>query len=597
MIAALICGRAENAPFPGRNTFPLLGRPLMVYPLLAAAHCRQVDRLFLTTDDVGMMQVGRHHSAEIIERPPELRAAETSLEEILLHGYRDIVRKTGSDLEMLVVLLANAPTVTGDLINQGIEMMRADPALDAVLTVSRQNAVAPPHALKLAGNGLLTSWLDLPRENFPDAYFPTALLWILRPLSFFARPSPAARPNEIVNTAAQRVAPLVHEGYGDVDFAWQIPAVEDWLRRHGFTEEKTPYGRPQSKTDGATDGEPRRARGKPRSFSTPVERRVLITTVPFCGVNRRALDLLDRSGIEYVVNPLGRRLKEAELQDMIRDFGILIAGTEPITANVLAAAPHLRLISRVGIGLDSVDLSEARDRGILVTYTPDAPAPAVADLTIGLIIALLRHISEADRQLRNGVWHRFMGRRLSELTVGVLGVGRVGKRVIQHLAGGFQGVRILANDLEPDLKFGMTHDIQWVEKEFLYQTSDVITIHLPLTPLTRHLITARELTQMKSSAVLINTARGPIVNEQDLAESLRSDRLAGAAIDVFEREPYAGELTTLNRCVLTCHMGSMSEDCRARMELESVEEVLRFLNGEPLRRIVPEFEYEWVGEK
>jgi D-3-phosphoglycerate dehydrogenase len=319
--------------------------------------------------------------------------------------------------------------------------------------------------------------------------------------------------------------------------------------------------------------------------------RVLITTVPFGQHCPDALDRLRHEGIEYTLNPLGRRLTEHELADLIGDFDLLIAGTEPITARVLAAAPKLRLISRVGIGLDSVDLLAARARGIAVSYTPDAPAPAVAELTLGLMIALLRHVGPADRSLRTGTWRRMMGQRLDGLTVGVVGAGRVGRRVIRMVRAAFPSTTMLATDLLPDPAFGREHRVQWVEPPAIYAGADIVTIHVPLTASTRNMVAARELAQMKPSAFLINTARGGIVNERDLAQALRAGRLAGAAVDVFDEEPYRGELAELDNVLLTCHMGSMSIDCRMRMEIEATDEIVRFARNEPLIRLVPDEEY------
>src|SRR5207247_4750905 len=142
------------------------------------------------------------------------------------------------------------------------------------------------------------------------------------------------------------------------------------------------------------------------------------------------------------------------------------------------AAPSLRLIARVGIGLDYVDLEEERKRGIAVTYTPDAPAPAVAELTIGLMIDLLRHISRADRMMHSKQWKRLLGCRLDGLTIGVVGVGRVGKRVIRILKGGFPNVSILANDLEPDHSFGKPFDVVWTGKSKLFAECDIITLYI-----------------------------------------------------------------------------------------------------------------------
>src|SRR5436309_2018015 len=320
--------------------------------------------------------------------------------------------------------------------------------------------------------------------------------------------------------------------------------------------------------------------------------KVLISTVPFGSVpNHDPLGLLEAARVRYQLNPFGRRLTEPELVELIHDVSILIAGTEPITSEVMEAAPQLRLIARVGIGLDSVDLEAARMRGIAVTYTPEAPAPAVAELTVGLMLDLLRSISRADRLMHSKHWKRFLGRRLDGLTVGVLGVGRVGKRVIRILRGGFPNVVILANDIQPDYPFGKEFGVRWMEKSELYSESDIVTLHLPLTPATKRLISEREISLMKPSAFMINTSRGGIIDENALVSALMSGRLAGAAIDVFEHEPYRGILTDIERCILTCHMGSMSVDCRASMEIEAVEDVLRFVRGEPLKQPVPEVEY------
>ena len=316
---------------------------------------------------------------------------------------------------------------------------------------------------------------------------------------------------------------------------------------------------------------------------------VLITTVPFGALDRRPLQSLESAGVPYLINALGRRLKQEELADMIGDASVPIAGTEPITKRVMDRAHNLRLITRVGIGLDNVDLAAARERGILVAYTPDAPSPAVAELTVGLMLALARSILHADRGIRNGSWHRFMGRRIGEMTVGIIGVGRVGKRVVRLLTG--FGCPLLAHDIAPELDFGGAHGVEWMVKDGLYRASDIITVHLPLTPSTRNLITRYEMETMRRGAFIVNMSRGGIVNEHDLADVRRDGHLDGAAIDVFQQEPYSGELAALERCILTCHMGSMSEDCRARMELEAVEDAVRFLNGQPLSQLVPETEY------
>ncbi|NJL53847.1 hypothetical protein HC928_00980 [bacterium] len=584
-VAALVCGRLERDRFPGRNTLPLLGRPMMAYPIIAATHAQAVTATYLSTDSPLMASIAASYGVSTIHRPPELCQPDSAWADIIEHGYH-VICKQHCDLEAIAILLCNAPTVTADLIDEGITKLRDDASLDSVISVTLHAEHHPRYALQAGEDGLLTPLLsDDPLPPSDTAYFGNYDVVLLRPRCI----GQASQQHFPVPFMGDRVAPLIHQGYGDVDYPWQVPAVEEWLRRRHFSETATPY-----KTDTAiatiaspTAPSPLASVPVPK---TPLERRVLITTVPFGEIDRKPLDLLEAEGIEYVINPLGRKLKEPELAELASGFGVIVAGTEPNTAGVMANAPHLRLISRVGIGLDSINLHAARDRQIFVSYTPDAPAPAVAELTIGMMLSLLRNIAQTDRGMRNGVWRRYMGLRLADMTVGVIGVGRIGKRVVRHLQG--FGSRILANDIQPDLEFGYTYGITWADKEKVFQESDIVTLHVPLTPETHYLMDRNTLALMKPEALLVNTARGPIVRESALVEALRSGTLGGAAIDVFEQEPYAGELVALENCLLTCHMGSCSRDCRARMEIEATEEAIRFLKGEPLQGLVPEFEYE-----
>jgi D-3-phosphoglycerate dehydrogenase / 2-oxoglutarate reductase len=320
-------------------------------------------------------------------------------------------------------------------------------------------------------------------------------------------------------------------------------------------------------------------------------KKALITTVPFADKNRLPLELLENAGIEYLINPHNAKITEAQLLELIGDFDVLIAGTERISDGVMERAPKLKLISRVGIGLDGVDLMAAKRRGIRVTYTPDAPAPAVAELTLGLMLTLLRSVHISNQQMHQGKWQRIFGRRLAETTVGIIGVGRIGARVLRRTKA-FGTPTILVNDILPNHELSREFKLEWVSKERIYTQADVISLHLPLTHLTKNMIRREQLLSMKRDAVIINTARGGIINEHDLYEVMQAGHLSGAAIDVFEHEPYQGELAGIERCVLTSHMGSMSVDCRTRMEIEATEEAVRFLTGQALRSEVPQVEYD-----
>ena len=207
---------------------------------------------------------------------------------------------------------------------------------------------------------------------------------------------------------------------------------------------------------------------------------VLITTVPFGKGSQLPIDILNKAGVSFTTNPYGRKLTEEELELLIPEYDVVIAGTEPITGSLLKKAKRLKMISRVGIGLDSVDLLEARRRGISISYTPEAPSPAVAELTIGLMLSLLRKVQLSSVRMRSGEWQRYFGSRLADSVVGIIGVGRIGTRVLTHLSG-FECEQILVNDIiEKNLdKYGGV--IQWCDKEYIYREADVISLHLPLT--------------------------------------------------------------------------------------------------------------------
>ncbi len=318
--------------------------------------------------------------------------------------------------------------------------------------------------------------------------------------------------------------------------------------------------------------------------------KVLITTVPFAQVEKLPIKLLNDAKIQYTINPIGRKLLEDELAEMIMEYDAIIAGTEPITEKVLSRAKNLKLISRVGVGLDSVDLHAAKKKNIIVSYTAEAPSPAVADLTIGLMLSTLRSIHQSHISLRDKNWHRFFGRRLSNCVVGIIGYGRIGQKVVDLLEG-FKCKKILINDPGLENKKFNQRNVSYAEKEEIYKTADLISLHVPLNKFTKNMITLSEIKQMQTDTILINTSRGGVINEQDLYVALFEKRIAGAAIDVFEKEPYDGKLRELSNCLLTAHLGSMSFDCRNQMEIEATEEIVRFFKGEQLKNIVPQFEY------
>ena len=235
------------------------------------------------------------------------------------------------------------------------------------------------------------------------------------------------------------------------------------------------------------------------------------------------------------------------------------------------------MISRVGIGLDSVELEYCRDRGIAVTYTPEAPSDGVAELALANILNLLRHIHASDRSVREGAWNRLMGRLVREITVGIIGVGRIGTRVIKLLEP-FKP-RILATDTDPNVCGRKLPNAEWCGPDELLTNADLITLHIPLNEDNRHFINRQRIGVMQTGTLLINTSRGPVVDEAALTDALLQRHLGGAALDVFEKEPYEGLLTGMDNVVLTAHLGSSANESRYRMELGAAEDCIRVLQG------------------
>jgi len=321
--------------------------------------------------------------------------------------------------------------------------------------------------------------------------------------------------------------------------------------------------------------------------------KVYVTNYPFCRYDTAPLDRLKGAGVPVTVNPFGRKMTDQEILQSTAGHEILIVGTENLVP-VIESNPDLKMIARLGIGLDSIPLKMCHEKGIVVSYTPDAVSDSAAEMTIGMILAVTRQIVRADREVRQGEWKRHFGKRIGESIVGIIGVGRIGSRVGRLLTR-FRPRKILLNDIRDISVFieelhVMGIDAEVVSKEELYRESDIVTLHLPLNRHTTHMICTESLELFKEGSVLVNMARGEIVCEKDLAAVLRHGRLAGAALDVFENEPYRGELTTFSNVVLTQHMGACSYDARVRMEQEAVDDVLRFLKNEPLHNPVPESE-------
>ncbi|MDO9566764.1 MAG: phosphoglycerate dehydrogenase [Candidatus Desulfaltia sp.] len=300
---------------------------------------------------------------------------------------------------------------------------------------------------------------------------------------------------------------------------------------------------------------------------------ILITTSSFGKQDSSLLQILSENGLSYKLNSYARKLTESEVSDLIEQHQPvgMIAGVEPLTRKVLEKAKNLKVISRAGIGMDSVDLQAAKDLGIAVTNTPDAPTIPVAELTLGMILSLLRRIHISDASIRRGEWVRPMGNLLQGKTVGLIGCGRIGS-CLAGLLSSF-GCIILGHDpfINKSDKFSL------VSLGKILSDADIMSLHIPYNKENHHFINAKRIQGMKKGALLINAARGGLVDEDALYNALCSGHLGGAALDCFEQEPYTGKLKDLDNVLLTAHIGSYAQEGRVMMEKQAVENLLREL--------------------
>ncbi len=303
--------------------------------------------------------------------------------------------------------------------------------------------------------------------------------------------------------------------------------------------------------------------------------KVLISSRSFGKINSGAIELLKNNGLEPIMNPYGRKLNEEEIISLLDDAVGIIAGTEKITEKIISYNDQLKVISRYGIGLDNINLKAASQRNIIVLNTPETPKIAVAELTISLILNLLKKIVNVDKNVKSGLWKPEIGNILSGKTLGIIGMGRIGKQLVELLLP-FK-LKILAYEINPDNEFISSSKVKLVSLDTLLSRSDIITLHIPLTKQTEHIIGEKELAKMKKNAIIINTARGGLINEEDLYNFIKEKEIAGAAIDAFEEEPYIGKLKDLDNIILTPHIGTYTVETRKNMEIESAKNLIKAL--------------------
>lgn len=299
-----------------------------------------------------------------------------------------------------------------------------------------------------------------------------------------------------------------------------------------------------------------------------MKHKTLIGPSSFAALNPAPMDMLIKAGFEVVNNPFGRKLTKQELIELLPGVTGLIAGLEPLDREVMSKS-KLKVISRCGSGLSNIDLEAAEELGIKVCSTPHGPTSAVAELTLGALLSLLRMIPLMDRDIHEGRWNKKIGTQLEGKTIVIIGFGRIGRRLAELLAP-FKTRILVVDPFLQDFK----EDLPVLTLEEALPQADIVTLHL--SGETR-IIAEKEFNLIKRGAFLLNAARGDLIDEDALIRSLQEGKIQGAWIDTFNQEPYSGPLTKFEQVILTPHIGSYTIECRRSMETEAVENLLSAL--------------------
>jgi len=315
--------------------------------------------------------------------------------------------------------------------------------------------------------------------------------------------------------------------------------------------------------------------------------RILVTPTSYGKNDPHLKSELESQVGEVIYNTTGKPLDSTQVAKMLEGIDGYIAGLDMIDRQAFQSAKQLKVIARYGVGVDGVDLDTAREKGIIVTNTPGANSVSVAELTLGLILALARQIPAASKATQNGTWPRLAGISLEGKTIGILGFGAIGKQLARRLSG--FDCRILAYDPFPSNDFAREHRVGMVDQETVITQADFLSLHLPLLPGTRNLVNHEFLMKMKPGAFIINTSRGEVIHEADLLEALDNHHIRGVALDAFAKEPPDPQHPLLKypNVIATPHLGAQTDGATNKMGWDALEDCLRVLRGEtPHHRVV-----------
>lgn len=303
--------------------------------------------------------------------------------------------------------------------------------------------------------------------------------------------------------------------------------------------------------------------------------KVLVALSTFGEYGDRPLCFLRESGLDYTLNTLKKRLVREEIIALGHDCTGIIAGVEPYDDYVLERLPRLRCISRCGAGVDNINRAVAQKRGILILNTTEVVVQPVVELTLAMIFDLLRKLSYHTILMREKRWDKKAGHLIAGRKIGIIGLGRIGKKVAEALK--TLGAQVRGYDPFPDKQWAHAHNIDIVPCEQIVRESDVLSLHLSVIPGVPFRLGEQEIRSMKQGAMVVNVARGEFIDEDALYAALNDGHLAGAALDVFPQEPYYGKLSALETVVLTPHLATLTKESRLQMETEATANLIEFL--------------------
>ena len=306
-------------------------------------------------------------------------------------------------------------------------------------------------------------------------------------------------------------------------------------------------------------------------------KKIFIATSSFGSYSNKPLEILRDEGYKVSFNSLKRKLTQEELRSNLNNVEGVIAGTELYDENLLNDVPSLKVISRLGVGLDNIDLEFIKKNKLKLFKTNTAPTLAVAELSLGLMLDLNRKISLHNLNLKQGEWKKRMGSLLSGKTLGIIGLGVNGKKLIEITSG--LNLKYIAFDIFQDKLFAKKNNVKYCSLNELLEKSDIISIHVNLSKETKNMINASAFKLLKKDAILINTSRGEVINEEDMLKALDAKLIGGIGLDVFNEEPYNGDLTKYENVILTPHIGSYAKEIRNKMEIESVNNLIKGFNA------------------